>query len=297
MGPSGILSSGTATPVPNPNTPTTPFRGRRHGASACVAPFLSLMTHDVVVTPLNKGIPRSLTLASIADQSEEPQDDDDEERFISPSNTADFHVFRLDLKLGSHGSSSSPAALVTQLEKNSIANLLDGRIAASMAHIDKLRSRVEDTSSKVLVTGDLNAGKSTFVNALLRREVMPVDQQPCTTPFCEVHDAAENSGKEKLHIPKELDSSVSSENENIRQMLRGYLSGGRSPSQSLLNNGVTDISLIDAPGLNHDSIKTIASFACQEEIVVVVFVVPAENHFAHSAKRRRRESISLPSHQ
>ncbi|KAJ3480993.1 hypothetical protein NLI96_g7974 [Meripilus lineatus] len=257
---------------------------------------------DVVVTPSKKGMPRSLTLASIADQSEEPQDDDDEERLISPSDAADFHVFRLDLKLGSHGSSSSPAALVTQLEKNSIANLLDGRIAAAMAHIDKLRSRVEDTSSKVLVTGDLNAGKSTFVNALLRREVMPVDQQPCTTAFCEVHDAAENGGKEELHILKEgvpynkddestftradlseLDSFVS-ENENVQQMLKVYLSDGRSPSESLLNNGVVDISLIDAPGLNRDSIKTTALFARQEEIDVVVFVVSAENHFTLSAK-------------
>jgi len=56
---------------------------------------------------------------------------------------------------------------------------------------------------KVLVTGDLNAGKSTFVNALLRREVVPVDQQPCTTAFYEVRDAAENSGKEEVHVVKD----------------------------------------------------------------------------------------------
>ncbi|KAJ3476663.1 hypothetical protein NLI96_g11008 [Meripilus lineatus] len=135
-----------------------------------------------------------------------------------------------------------------------------------MAHIDNFKSRVEDTS-KVLVTGDLNAGKSTFVNALLRREVMPVDQQPCASAFCEVHDAAENSGKGGLHILKEgvpynkgdestftgadlseLDSFVS-ENENVQQML-----------------------------------KITALFARQEEIDVVVFVVSAENHFTLSAK-------------
>ena len=115
----------------------------------------------------------------------------------------DFNILRLDLKLGSQGSSNSPASLVSQLEKSSIANLIDERIESSINHIDKLRLRVEDTSSKVLVTGDLNAGKSTFVNALLRREVMPVDQQPCTTAFCEVHDAAENGGKEEVHVLRE----------------------------------------------------------------------------------------------
>ena len=191
---------------------------------------------------------------------------------------------------------------MTQLEKSSIANLLEGRIDGAISHLDKLRLRVEDTSSKVLVTGDLNAGKSTFVNALLRREVMPVDQQPCTTAFCEVHDAAENQGQEEVHIVKEgivydvNDEStytkrtvsdleeIIAENEDTQRVIKVYLADTRAPSESLLNNGVVDISLIDAPGLNRDSLKTTAVFTRQEEIDVVVFVVSAENHLTLSAR-------------
>ena len=84
-----------------------------------------------------------------------------------------------------------------------LANLVDERMVASSQHIDKLYVRVEDTSSKVLATGDLNAGKSTFVNALLRRAVMPVDQQLCAAGFCEVHDFAENSNVEEVHVVKD----------------------------------------------------------------------------------------------
>lgn len=253
-------------------------------------------TTDVIVKP---GMQRSMTLASALTQPEEP---------VAADGTAphplssEFHVLRLDLKLGPHGSSTGPASLVSQLEKSSIANLLDERIAASVNHIDKLRLRIEDTSSKVLVTGDLNAGKSTFVNALLRRPVMPVDQQPCTTMFCEVHDAAENNGVEEVHITKEgttydikdqatyTRASLSEleiivgQNENVQHMVRLYVADARRPSESLLHNGVVDIALIDAPGLNRDSFKTTALFARQEEIDVVVFVVSAENHFTLSAK-------------
>lgn len=222
----------------------------------------------------------------------------DEERLLFSS---ELNVLRLDLKLGPHQTSSA-ASLVSQLEKSSIANLLDERISNAINHIEKLRLRVEDTSSKVLVTGDLNAGKSTFVNALLRREVMPIDQQPCTTAFCEVHVAAENDGKEEVHIVKdgraydikdpstyskadlsELENIVT-DNEHTQRMIKLYLADTRAPSESLLNNGVVDISLIDAPGLNRDSLKTTAVFARQEEIDVVVFVVSAENHFTQSAK-------------
>jgi mitofusin len=131
---------------------------------------------------------------------------------------------------------------------------------------------------------------------------MPIDQQPCTTAFCEVHDAAENNGKEEVHVIKEgvvyniSDEStfsraeltdletIVSDNEGVQPILKIYLADSRAPSESLLNNGVVDISLIDAPGLNRDSLKTTALFTRQEEIDVVVFVVSAENHFTLSSK-------------
>ncbi|KAG6377190.1 hypothetical protein JVT61DRAFT_1242 [Boletus reticuloceps] len=263
---------------------------------------------EIVYTPSRQRSAHAVTLASTADAQQDSsaladdyaEDQTDKEPFADK--TGDFNILRLDLKLGPHGSSTSPAALVTQLEKGSIAKLLDERISAALQHMDKLRLRVEDTSSKVLVTGDLNSGKSTFVNALLRREVMPVDQQPCTTAFCEVHDAAENNGTEQVHVLKDgvqysitdestfsrvsladLESIVT-DNEGDLPRLKVYLADSRAASESLLNNGVVDISLIDAPGLNRDSLKTTAIFTRQEEIDVIVFVVSAENHFTLSAK-------------
>lgn len=275
--------------------------------SLSFADDLSTQT-DIVYTPSRQGSARAVTLASIAEAQESPsepadesgEDSTDKEPFSDK--TSNFTILRLDLKLGPHGSSTSPAVLVSQLEKSSIANLLDERISAALQHMDKLRLRVEDTSSKVLVTGDLNSGKSTFVNALLRREVMPVDQQPCTTAFCEVHDAAENNGVEEVHVLKDgvqysiaddstfsrvsfgdLESMVM-DNEGDQPRLKVYLADSRAASESLLNNGVVDISLIDAPGLNVDSLKTTAVFTRQEEIDVIVFVVSAENHFTLSAR-------------
>jgi mitofusin len=258
---------------------------------------------DVVISPRRKSITRSTTLGAIPENEADgtaPLSKEYDGVQLIP--TDEVNVLRLDLKLGAHSSTSSVSSLVTQLEKSSIANLLGDRIGAAIAHVEKLRSRVEDTSSKVLVTGDLNAGKSTFVNALLRQGIMPVDQQPCTTAFCEVHDAAENNGKEEVHILKDslaynIDDestytkgtiadleNIVADNESAQPMIKIYLADTRAPSESLLNNGVVDISLIDAPGLNRDSIKTTAVFARQEEIDVVVFVVSAENHFTLSAK-------------
>lgn len=224
---------------------------------------------------------------------------------VRSETTRDMSVLKLELKVGP--SAKTPSALVHSLEKSSIAQLLDGRFAQSLTQLENLKKRVSDKQSKVLVTGDLNAGKSTYVNALLRRKVMPTDQQPCTTVFCEVLDAEEGlEGRETVHMLKKgtpydiHDASTYTEHtlDDIEQIIidaeefdaedapvvKCYCKDTRSTQESLLRNGVVDIALIDAPGLNTDSIKTTNLFARQDEIDVVVFVVSAENHFTLSAK-------------
>lgn len=220
-----------------------------------------------------------------------------EPRLVTNQIAQEFSILKLDLKLGA----LSQSELVHSLEKSSIASLLDGKISQSIKHLLSLRDRIEDTSSKVLITGDLNAGKSTFCNALLRRKVLPEDQQPCTSIFCEVLDSRENAGVEEVHaVHKDHNYNRNDEStydvyslEQLEEIVtdnakytqcKVYVKDTRTIDESLLNNGVVDISIIDAPGLNSDSLKTTAVFARQEEIDVVVFVLSAANHFTLSAK-------------
>ncbi|OAA57262.1 Dynamin, GTPase domain protein [Cordyceps fumosorosea ARSEF 2679] len=219
-----------------------------------------------------------------------------EPRLVSPQIAQEFSILKLDLKLGS----LHHTELVHSLEKHSIAALLDGKIASSIKHLISLRERIEDTTSKVLITGDLNAGKSTFCNALLRRKLLPEDQQPCTAIFCEVLDARENAGLEEVHAVHK-DAIYNRNDESTYDVFtlmdlekivvdsdtytqcKIFVKDNRTIDQSLLNNGVVDIALIDAPGLNSNNTKTTAIFSRQEEIDVVVFVVSAANHFTQSA--------------
>lgn len=224
-------------------------------------------------------------------------------------------ILSLDLKLG-HPSAptASLPALLPSLSLATLSQLLSRRLTSSLGHISSLRARVIDTSSRILVTGDLNAGKSTLVNALLRREVMPSDQQPCTTTFCEVLDSTRyNHGKEEIHAIRDLakydtDDAGTYEvyslaqvqevqdKEDEYEILRAYVHDERAPvvaadeevdetaNPSFIKNGLVSTSLIDAPGLNRDTLSTTAVFAQQSEIDVIVFVVSAENHFTLSAK-------------
>jgi GTPase SAR1 family protein len=210
---------------------------------------------------------------------------------IPPQLAQDFSVLKLELRMGGR----TQTDLVHSLEKSSIASLLDGQIQQSIRHLYSIKERIEDTSSKVLVTGDLNAGKSTFCNALLRRKVLPEDQQPCTSIFCEnggveevhaiPHGSTYNRNDESTYVVFGLNDleKIVIDNDRFSQC-KVYIQDIRGVDESILNNGVVDIALIDAPGLNADSVMTTAVFARQEEIDVVVFVVSAANHFTESAK-------------
>ena len=262
-----------------------------------------LNSHHSGIQPSNRphslkradtSVPEAVTGESSAAAAKRPAA---EPRLITPQLAQDFSILKIDLKMGA----LTQSELVHSLEKYSIASLLDSQISKSVRHLLSLRDRIEDTASKVLVTGDLNAGKSTFCNALLRRKVLPEDQQPCTSIFCEVLDVRENGGIEEVHaIPIGVSYSRNDErtyevysltelekivtNSERFSQCKIYIRDIRSVDESLLSNGVVDIALIDAPGLNADSVKTTALFARQEEIDVVVFVVSAANHFTLSAR-------------
>lgn len=186
------------------------------------------------------------------------------------------------------------------------AQTLSTLLPACLDHLNNLKSRVSDPLSKVLITGDLNSGKSTLVNALLNKEILPVDQQPCTSIFCQVYSSSEDDqdSNDQIHavIDTENYDKINTEtyhkiearhlyktlvDEEIPyKMLNVYTTRNNEllTKESLLHNDLVDVALIDSPGLNTDSVKTTSVFARQEEIDVVVFVVSAENHFTLSGK-------------
>ncbi|KAG7665970.1 FZO1 [[Candida] subhashii] len=263
---------------------------------------------------------QNLSLKSL-NKSKITEDDDSLEKDLP-----EFKILKLNLKIGSHHDN-----VMANLDKKSIASLLEKKLQQQVKYLLNLKDRVDDTSSKVFVTGDLNSGKSTFCNALLRRKVLPEDQQPCTSVFCEVVDASkENNSLEEVHaIPIGKDYNIrekkivdaSKENNSLEEVhaipigkdynIRDESTYEIHPIKnledlvyecdsisdnfhihnsvaskvlSILHNGVIDIKLIDAPGLNMDSYQTTQVFSRQEEIDLVVFVVSAENHFTLSAK-------------
>lgn len=233
---------------------------------------------------------------------------------ISRDKDENLHVLKVQLKMDGNYSNGNHF----DLDKEASAKIFRSQIRDASNHLASLQKRVDDISSKVFITGDVNTGKSSFCNSLLRRNLLPEDQLPCTNVFCEILEARENDNIEEVHaITTRRASNVRDANNvyNIRDkstyetfqledltklveksddyiLLKIYIKDDKSPAEtSLLRNGTVDISLIDSPGLNKDSVQTAEVMARQEEIDLVIFVVNAENQLTLSAN----EFITLAS--
>lgn len=225
-----------------------------------------------------------------------------------------LYVLKLNIKIDGNYSERNGF----DLDKEASAKLFSSQIRLALNHLTSLQKRVGDVSSKVFITGDVNTGKSNFCNSLLKRRVLPEDQLPCTNVFCEVLEARDNNNIEEVHaLTTEKARTVKGAIDiyNIRDrstyeirplqdlpelvqqsdryvLLKVFIKDDkRPPENSLLRNGTVDISLIDSPGLNMDSVQTAEVMARQEEIDLVIFVVNAENQLTLSAK----DFISLAS--
>lgn len=163
-------------------------------------------------------------------------------------------------------------------------------------YLRKLKCRVQDNSSKVLITGDLNSGKSTLINALLQQNILPTDQQPCTQSFCEIIPIEVNQVISRIKAYKYVNLSAEIEGDDIdQQKMQEELQDEDSqykwfkiyvPAPMYMNFTTNQIavSFIDSPGLNTDLFKTTSLFNQQQDIDVIVFVVNASFHLTLSGR-------------
>lgn len=206
-------------------------------------------------------------------------------------------------------SSAAPSDAAAAIDEDAVAeeSTIDVRhVHRLISQLLRVQQRLAETTTKLLITGDLNAGKSTFVNALLHADILPHDQQPCTMAFCEVLSnaatfEAPDDGSDAERIDVRAFKDVADANAFTplsREAFRSAAADADAPfawykvfvgahvaCRSALQKALgAEVSVIDSPGLNSDFIKTMALFTKQQDIDVVVFIVNAPNHVTLSGR-------------
>lgn len=278
--------------------------------------------------------------------------------------TFKFPVKRTQLKIlnitatNSSLSGRPPPILISE-DDPMTRRIVNSKLGTSMCHIERLKVRLLDSTVRILVTGDVNSGKSTLVNSLLGVPgLLPTDQQPCTSAYCEVvlgntssthgsypsldidslrpvhaiqhleYYAFENKSTYKeislaemqhlsagnldfISADSEIDSNSSyawfrifldksdvdlfstinkttfsndtGSNPTFSDTSQIYnLNSDKHNTNTLEGTFPHSCSLIDSPGLNHDTLQTMSLFAKQDDIDILIFVINAANHLTLS---------------
>ncbi|MEZ4238527.1 MAG: dynamin family protein [Myxococcota bacterium] len=164
--------------------------------------------------------------------------------------------------------------------------------------------RVRDGRFVVLLLGCFSSGKSTLLNALLGRPVLPVKVNPCTAILTEVTYAEEPQVAVRYRDGHEETFDVDAFVDAFQLRTTSEAEAGAEASDRfgdvdratvgyplpLLRNGVV---LLDSPGLDDDPVRTARTLASLPDADAVIVVLSA-NRFLTDLERRTLRRDLLP---
>jgi len=154
--------------------------------------------------------------------------------------------------------------------------------------IDGVMKRLEEDSFSVAIIGEFNRGKSTLINALLEKPILPMDVLPTTatlnkitysiTPFVKIE--YKDGHIEEVDVEKlsEYVTKLTKEGERkakeIKEATVFY-------PINYCKNGVT---IIDTPGLNDDAAMSEVTMSVLPQIDAALMVIMAQSPFSESER-------------
>lgn len=159
-------------------------------------------------------------------------------------------------------------------------NLFD--VVTNLTHV------VESSNFKVMVMGQFKTGKSTFINALLREEVLPTDPVPCTAIINEIKFDEEKHAV-LYHLPREDGTVPDPEPIGVDQLHEFVVIENSSTNQRNVKATMYDrvevywpleicrhnVTIVDSPGLNENKAREKIAMDYLRDVDAILFVFSA----------------------
>ncbi|AFY35726.1 dynamin family protein [Calothrix sp. PCC 7507] len=152
--------------------------------------------------------------------------------------------------------------------------------------IDRVISRIETDSFAIAVVGEFKRGKSTFINALLGKEILPADVLPTTATLNRVTYGSEPFVKIIFEDDEEREIDINRLISFVTKLTPECEAVAATVKEAVIYYPVKycrdHVEIIDTPGLSDDETMTAVTLAVLERVEVAIMVTSALAPFAES---------------
>ena len=182
--------------------------------------------------------------------------------------------------------------LVTDLKRLQIIAEKVKLEPATIQLVEDSLSRNKEHKFSVAVVGEFKRGKSTFINALLGKQILPADIEPCSATLNRITYGLKPGVK--IHFRDRTDGTPGSFEEIGIDQLSAYVTKLTPESEQMaatvkeavvtypLGYLMNNVEIIDTPGLNDDVAMTEVTLSVLPHVAAAILVIMPEAPFAGS---------------
>lgn len=161
-------------------------------------------------------------------------------------------------------------------------------LKGNVESISGVIKRLEEDSFSVAIIGEFNRGKSTLINALLGKPILPMDVLPTTATLNKITYSISPLVKIEYKDGRTEDVEVEKLSEYVTKLTRDGEKKARGIKEATVfypinycKNGVT---IIDTPGLNDDAAMSEVTMSVLPQIDAALMVIMAQSPFSESER-------------
>ncbi|VEP13747.1 Dynamin [Hyella patelloides LEGE 07179] len=159
----------------------------------------------------------------------------------------------------------------------------------SIPLIDDVIERVQNKSFSVAIVGEFKRGKSTFINALLGRDILPSDILPCSATLNRVTYGVTPAVKVIFKDGKEEEVAIDRLEDYVTKLTAESEDTAANVKEAIVSYPVhycqNNVDIIDTPGLNDESNMDEVTLSVLPQVDAAIMVILAQSPFGESERR------------
>ena len=161
---------------------------------------------------------------------------------------------------------------------------LDGNVSA----VDGVLKRLTEDNFNVAIIGEFKRGKSTLINALLGKDILPMDVLPTTATLNKITYSVTPFAKIEYKDGRSEDIQIDQLKEFVTKLTKDSEQKAKTIQEAIVyypvnycKNGIT---IIDTPGLNDDETMTEVTMSVLPQTDAALMVIMAQAPFSESER-------------